>query len=322
MPLTAAALASGIYTGLSCFLDAAAFSTVVFMPAALPLDIGIQHALIGFVLTQATMCAVSPAGTIVTPVSYEVMPFLARFASIARKAMPAGAPAGALLSTVLAGSMLVSAAAAAACALLSRLPIGGSLEKLLPPALQAGLFSAIGWGLYTLSFETLSLDGMPFSPDFLSWETARLWLPAHVLGIGLWLASRRTSHPALFPGFVIGVAVLTHLVRAYTGTSVAQAQASHWLMSSTSGRPCTMLWAAAWDVGAVEWTALLQPAALKELICAVLFGPVVNTLLKCAPPPHPHALASLPRDFPSLPRHNRASDLQLGTHRTRRRDQR
>ena len=133
MRVSASALASGAYTGLSCFLDAAAFSTVVFLPAGLPLDVGIQHALLGFVLMQATVSALSPAGTIVAPVSYEVMPFLARFAAGLRKAVPAP---GALLSTVLAGSMLISAAAAAACSLLSLLPIGGSLERLLPPALH------------------------------------------------------------------------------------------------------------------------------------------------------------------------------------------
>lgn len=279
MKLSAAAVVSGVYSGLSCFLDAAAFSTVVFLPAALPLDIGIQHALLGFVLMQGVMCAVSPAGKILTPVSYEVMPFLAKFASIAKKALPAAAPAGALLTTVLAGSMLVNAVAAAACALLSLLPIGGSIEKLLPPALQAGLFSAIGWGLYSLSFETLMIDGFPFSPQLLEWSAARLYLPAHVLGIGLWLASRRTSHPALFPGFVIGVAALTHGVRLATGTSLAQAQESHWLMAATAGRPCTILWSAAYDAPAVQWGVLMSAEALKELVCAALFGPVVNTLL-------------------------------------------
>ena len=81
-------------------------------------------------------------------------------------------------------------------------------SSLLPPPLQAGLFSAIGWGLYTLSYETLGLDGLPFHPSIATWETAKLWLPAHVLGIGLWLASRRTSSPALFPGFVVGVTVM------------------------------------------------------------------------------------------------------------------
>lgn len=40
-----AGLSSGIYTGLSVFLDSAAFATVVFGPAGLPLAVGIQHAL-------------------------------------------------------------------------------------------------------------------------------------------------------------------------------------------------------------------------------------------------------------------------------------
>ena len=102
-----------------------------------------------------------------------------------------------------------SAAAAVACVLLSRLlPANFDVESLLPPPLQAGLFSAIGWGLYTLSYETLGFEGMPFDPAIATWEAARLWLPAHILGIGLWLASRRTSSPALFPGFVVSVTIM------------------------------------------------------------------------------------------------------------------
>ena len=101
--MSLSALPSGLYSGLSVFLDAAAFATVCFLPAGLPIDVGIQHALIGFVLMQSWGCAVSPTGTIVTPVSYEVMPFLAKFAVSASKAMPASAAAdGSLLSTVLA----------------------------------------------------------------------------------------------------------------------------------------------------------------------------------------------------------------------------
>ena len=205
--MVAASLAAGLYTGLATFLDAAAFATVVFVPAGLPFDVGIQHALFGFVLMQATVCATSGAGNMVTPVSYEVMPFLAKLASLVAAS---GAKARAqILPTVLAGSMLVSAAAAVICALLARLlPAKFEVESLLPPPLQAGLFSAIGWGLYTLSYETLGLEGMPFDPSIATWGTARLWLPAHVLGIGLWLASRRTSSPALFPGFVVSVTVL------------------------------------------------------------------------------------------------------------------
>ena len=277
----ATSLCGGVYTGLSVFLDAAAFATVVFGPAGLPLDVGIQHALFGYVLMQTTVSLASNAPGIVTPVSYEVMPFLGRFAAGAARTMQ-GAPASALLSTVLVGSMAISMAAAAALLLLSRLPLEGSVEKLLPPALQAGLFSAIGWGLYTLSFETLGLAdaNLPFSAAMLSADTARLWVPAHVLGIGLWLASRRTSSPALFPGFVVGVALLTHAVRIGTGTSLTAAQEGHWLMASTSGRPWHTL-TATYDVGAVRWDVLLGVDALRELVSVVLFGPLVTRCSSC-----------------------------------------
>ena len=85
-------LTAGVYTGLSIFLDAAAFATVVFAPAALPFDVGIQHALVGFAIMQ-TVVATWSAAPIVVPVSYEVMPFLAKFAAGARRAAAASGAA-------------------------------------------------------------------------------------------------------------------------------------------------------------------------------------------------------------------------------------
>ena len=43
----------------------------------------------------------------------------------------------------------------------------------LPPPLQAGLFAAIGWSLYLLSYDTLGLSFS--SASLLSRQAARLW---------------------------------------------------------------------------------------------------------------------------------------------------
>lgn len=50
-------------------------------------------------------------------------------------------------------------------------------------------------------------------------------------------------------------------------------------MAGCEGRPISALWASAYDFSAIEWSALLRPDCLKELVCALLFGPLVNTLL-------------------------------------------
>jgi hypothetical protein len=71
----------------------------------------------------------------------------------------------------------------------------------------------------------------------------------------------------------------THAVRVGTGTSLSDAQASHWLMASCSGRPMTALLGSAYSFGDIEWDVLMRADVLKELICALLFGPLVNTLL-------------------------------------------
>ena len=64
----------------------------------------------------------------------------------------------------------------------------------------------------------------------------RLWLAANALGVGLWLASRRTSHPALFPTFALLLTLATHAVRLAAGTTLAEARAGQWFMEEAEGQ--------------------------------------------------------------------------------------
>ena len=198
-----------------------------------------------------------------------------------------GSRAGTL---ALAGSALVSVAAAALFYLLSAFKISGeAIAALLPPPLQAGLFAVIGWGIYGLAFEMLQLpppvlpiaaeDGGDWLATLASPAAYTLWVPTHLLGIALWLASKLTSHPALFPGFVVATVAVTHAVRLATGTSLAESAEAGWLMKETEGRSLyDGLWTAA-SPSAVRWDALFRPEALNIIGGAVLFGPVVNTAL-------------------------------------------
>ena len=51
-PSTTGNVAAGVYSGLATVIDAAAFTSIVFGPVGLPLTIGLQHALAGFVVMQ------------------------------------------------------------------------------------------------------------------------------------------------------------------------------------------------------------------------------------------------------------------------------
>jgi len=282
------ALPSGIYSGLQAFLDAAAFASIVFGPASLPLDVGIQHALVGFVLMQLTVTWLGASRVLLVPVSYEVIPFLARFAAAVTHAinlLPGSKPEAAL-ATVLAGSVLVSLIAALSFAIVAALAsrsdgVEVAIGKLLPHPLQAGIFATIGWGLFELAFESLGMSGpieLAQQGKLLTEATTRLWMPAVMLGGVLCVASRYTSHPALFPGFVTAVVLGTHAVRLASGASVTEARTGGWLMAELSGRPCTELWRALspWNV---RFDVLVRPEVAKELLSAALFGPVVNSLL-------------------------------------------
>ena len=270
---TAGNIAAGAYIGVATVIDAAAFTSIVFGPVGLPLTIGLQHALVGFVVMQTVVTRLTGAGFALAPTSYEVMPFLAKFAAVAAAAGVGGAS---LLATVLAGSLVVGLLGAALVALSAEAPVD-DVEKLLPPALQAGLFAAIGWSIFLLAFDSLGLS-FSLSPGMLAWASARLWLPANVLGIGLWFVSRRVDSPFLFPGFIGLTTAVVHAVRALTGTSVAGARAAGWLMAEAAGAPATQLYTSL-SPALVRWDVLFSSAAFPLLVSAALFGPVVNTVL-------------------------------------------
>ena len=272
-PSTTGNVAAGVYSGLATVIDAAAFTSIVFGPVGLPLTIGLQHALAGFVVMQLLVTRLSAVGFTLVPTSYEVMPFLARFAAVIAAAGVGGAS---LLATVLAGSVVVGLLGAVLVALSAEAPVD-EVEKLLPPALQAGLFAAIGWSLYLLAFDSLGLS-FSLSSSMLSWASARLWLPANALGLGLWLATKKIDSPLLFPGFIASVTAVVHAVRIITGTTLAGARSAGWLMAEAAGAPATQLYASL-SPALVRWDLIFSMSGFSLLLSAALFGPVVNTVL-------------------------------------------
>jgi len=269
---------AGTYTGVMQFTFAAACASIIFAPVGLPLAIGIQHGLVGFVVTQAVVARTTSVrgGVALAVPSFEVLPFLARFAVIAAGAVGAGAGPGVLLATVLAGSIVANLLAAALLALASEAPVD-NIDRLLPPPLQAGLFAAIGWSLYLLSFDVLGLGAG--AGALLTLQSARLWVPANLFGLGLWRASRKgVGGPLLIPIFILAVSALVHGLRLATGCPVPDARAAGWLMAEVVGEPASALWRSL-SPSLVRWDVLFSAAALKQLVCAALFGPLVNTVL-------------------------------------------
>lgn len=276
-PSRTGSLAAGTYTGVMQFTFAAACASIIFAPAGLPLSIGIQHCLVGFVITQTVVAKTNSVkgGVALAVPSFEVLPFLAKFAMIVAGALGATAPPGVVLATVLAGSILSNVIAAALLAVASELPVD-NIDSLLPPPLQAGLFAAIGWSLYLLSFDTLGLAVTASS--LTTRQAARLWVPANLLGVGLYQATRKIDSPLLIPAFILAVTAMVHGVRLGTGTSVVAARGAGWLMAEVVGEPATALWRSLWP-SLIRWDVIFSSAALKQLVSAALFGPLVNTVL-------------------------------------------
>ena len=278
-PTRTGSIVAGTYTGLMQFTFAAACASIIFAPVGASLSIGIQHALLGFVITQTIVAkTTSVAGGVALAVpSFEVLPFLSKFAVIVAGAVGAGAGPGVVLATILAGSILSNLLGAVLLAGASTLPVE-NIDSLLPPPLQAGLFAAIGWGVYQLAFDTL---GVGFSAATLfTRQTARLWVPANLLGVGLWQASRKIDSPLLIPSFILAVSAIVHGVRVFTGTPVMAARGAGWLMAEVVGQPASALWHSL-SPSLIRWDIIFSAPALKQLVCAALFGPLVNTVLNC-----------------------------------------
>jgi SulP family sulfate permease len=277
VPTRTGSIVAGTYSGVMQFTFAAACASIIFAPVGLPLSIGIQHALIGFVITGGIVAKTTgvKSGVSLAVPSFEVLPFLSKFAVVVAGALGAGAGPGVLLATILAGSILSNLLASVLLTVASGLPVD-DVESLLPPPVQAGLFSAIGWSLYLLSFDTLGLSTSASS--LLTRQALNLWVPANILGIGLWRASRKTDSPLLFPAFILATTALVHGVRLATGTSVGAARSAGWLMAEAVSAPATALWHAL-SPSLIRWDVIFSAPALKQLVCAALFGPLVNTVL-------------------------------------------
>ena len=279
-PTRTGAFVAGTYTGVMQFTFAAACASIIFAPVGLPLTIGIQHVLVGFVITQTVVAKMNSVkgGVALAVPSFEVLPFFANFAAIVAGAVGANAQPRMVLATVLAGSILSNILAAGLLAVASELPVD-QIDSLLPPPLQAGLFAAIGWSLYLLSFDTLGLDFTASS--LLTRQTARLWVPANAFGMSLWFASRKIDSPLLIPAFILATTTLVHGVCYFTGTSILAARGAGWLMAEVIGEPATALWRSI-SPALVRWDILFSLPALKQLVCAAIFGPLVNTVLNYA----------------------------------------
>ena len=124
-PTMTGSIVAGTFTGIMQFTFAAACASIIFVPVGLPLTIGIQHALVGFVITQAVVAKTTSVkgGVVLLSPSFEVLPFLTKFAMVVAGAVGTSAAPGVVLATVLAGSVLCNLISAVLLAVASELPV-------------------------------------------------------------------------------------------------------------------------------------------------------------------------------------------------------
>lgn len=90
--------------------------------------------------------------------------------------------------------------------------------------------------MLSFGFETTNQRGLTFdtkgifSDFFWKAEQLKYWTPAFALAVILFLLQRRIKSTALYPGFVLGSAIIINVILYFTGLTLDEASEKRWLL--------------------------------------------------------------------------------------------
>lgn len=189
--------------------------------------------------------------------------------------LPAGASA--LLPTAVATMALTTLAAAALFLVLGVLRLG-NLVRYVPYPVIGGFLAGTGWLLVDGAINVMAGSGITAAtlPVLLGADTVVRWLPGVGLAVVVLVVLRRSRHPLVLPGLLIGAAALFHGVLWVRGIPVATARAGGWLLGPFPDeglwRPPTVatLQQARWDL------IFAQSGTLATLLLIALLSFLLN----------------------------------------------
>ena len=152
----------------------------------------------------------------------------------------------------------------------------GGLARFLPYPVIGGFLAGSGWLLVQGGIGIMA-DIQPGS-EWFKWSALKLWVPGFVLGIVIYLASRRIGKPYTIPLILLVVSILFYALSWAMGVSTAELQTGGWLLDSSLTTRGLEFALSQSIVSQVDWSVLLDqvPTLLSIAIISVV-GLLLNS---------------------------------------------
>ncbi|MBN2117347.1 MAG: SLC26A/SulP transporter family protein [Anaerolineales bacterium] len=263
-------LTVGVVTGIQNAILALAFAVMIFGGELNSfISIGISVLFAGCLLQSIVVALGSSLPGMMTITQDSPAVIMALVVSAIAAAMPGASPE-AKFYTALAGIMITTLLSGAACLLLGKFRLG-SLVSYLPYPVISGFLAGTGMLLVLGAFQVMTgrnvtlLTLAPLFQNGAWW----LWLPGVVFAVVLFWLVIKVRHYLVLPGVLIVAMVIFYLILWGTGTSVAAASQTGWLVSGLPKGEALFRW---WDPAGfalVEWNAILRQSG-EILACIVI----------------------------------------------------
>lgn len=265
---------AGLLAGAILVMDGVSIGALVYAgPLERWLPQGMQLCLIGMlVMAVLTGLRSSFAGTIATVQDATAILLSAIAGGVAARLGPDDPRT---LPSVLASVSLATATTGLFLFLLGRVGLG-RMVRFIPYPVVGGFLAGTGWLIAEAALNVIWPDASSFSSLLAHPALLLPWVPGVLFGLLLLGMTRRSGHPLLVPGALLGGIVVFYLYLLVSGTEMAEARAAGLLLdggrlSLSSGVPPLL------SFGHVAWAAVLpQGGRVGALILIAAISMLLN----------------------------------------------
>ncbi len=153
----------------------------------------------------------------------------------------------------------------------------GRAIRFVPYPVIGGFLGATGWLMVTGAIQIVTNQHASLANlgAFFDATIAERLAPAIAIGVTLSVLLRRSKNPFILPGVLLTALVAAHVVRLWTGTTLADAQADGWMFELQPAAGLSLPWKAK-AFADFPWAAL---PSLAGDVLAVMFVTIATLLL-------------------------------------------
>ena len=280
---TPIAFISAIYTGVIMLINAITLGSLLYTGTLKQyMWLGIQQTCIGTMVLQLGCAAFS---------SFEVYGVTSTFEAVFfSKAMTADItarmkndPPEAILATAMVANAMLSLVGGLTLLTMSHFKALAKLPNYIPLSVSNGLFAAIGWVLFSMSFESVTGLALTFDTSsifslFYFQKENLLWIGSVSAGAVLFFLKMRLDSPYVMLFWFVCVLSIAHVVRIVQGVSMHEAELNNYMMPEMKPKPMYTFYSS-FDWGLVNTSVLFSGQIWQWLLLGMVFGPVLNTSL-------------------------------------------